>query len=224
MKSFVKGYLAGLVTIGTIVAGVAYADSDAIKLIVNGKQIQSDIAPQVIDGHTMVPIRVVGEALGAKVAWDQANNAVVINSTGGTPTDLPSVGGKPTNLPTQSQVQSSQSSPILGDWKGTYNVYTRQGLTGLKLTITKVDGQNVEGTVNISPVASNPTLPYGSFKVRGTFDDSTHVIQLKGTEWINQPSGWSMVDFSGTIDSNSNITGKVLSNGASLGDFQIGKN
>lgn len=57
----------------------AYADSP-IKIIVNGKQLQPDVAPQVIDGRTMVPIRFVAEALGAKVSWDENNNAVVITT------------------------------------------------------------------------------------------------------------------------------------------------
>lgn len=91
MKKFSLGIIVGLL-IGLLTAGtIAFADSP-IKLIVNGKEIACDVAPQVIQGRTMVPARYVAEALGAKVEWDKENNAVII--TGGIqnnalPTDLP---------------------------------------------------------------------------------------------------------------------------------------
>jgi len=36
--------------------------------------------PHIVNGRTMVPVRVVAEALGADVDWDEANRAVVVNS------------------------------------------------------------------------------------------------------------------------------------------------
>lgn len=45
--------------------------ADPLKLIVNGKEIKADVAPQLINGRTMVPIRWVAEALGADVNWDE---------------------------------------------------------------------------------------------------------------------------------------------------------
>ncbi|MFZ5645828.1 MAG: copper amine oxidase N-terminal domain-containing protein [Bacillota bacterium] len=69
-----------LVLVATLFYSIgAYAGSP-IKIVVNGKQLQPDVAPQVIDGRTMVPIRFVAEALGAKVSWDENNNAVVITT------------------------------------------------------------------------------------------------------------------------------------------------
>lgn len=44
--------------------------ADPLKLIVNGKEIKADVAPQLINGRTMVPIRWVAEAMGADVNWD----------------------------------------------------------------------------------------------------------------------------------------------------------
>jgi len=59
------------------VAGVAYA-SAPITLLVNGKTITTDVAPQIINGRVMVPIRAVAEALDADVAWNPATNTVSI--------------------------------------------------------------------------------------------------------------------------------------------------
>ena len=43
-------------------------------------EIQCDVPPQVINGRTLVPARFLAEALGAKVEWDNARNAVIVNS------------------------------------------------------------------------------------------------------------------------------------------------
>jgi len=59
---------------------VAAADGD-IRLIVNGRPIPADVPPQNIDGRTMVPIRWVAEALGAKVDWDPKSQSVEIEMT-----------------------------------------------------------------------------------------------------------------------------------------------
>jgi hypothetical protein len=64
-----------------ILASVAFADSSPIKLIVNGQEIKPDVAPQIINGRTMIPIRWVAEALGADVQWDEHANAVRINGS-----------------------------------------------------------------------------------------------------------------------------------------------
>lgn len=58
--------------------GVLAADS--IKLIVNGKQIDADVSPQIVDGRVMVPVRWVAEALDADVHWDAQNREVLIHN------------------------------------------------------------------------------------------------------------------------------------------------
>lgn len=71
--------------IGTIVflilsfaVGVGMA-LEPVKLFVNGKEIQSNPTPVIIDGRVMVPMRVVAETLGAKVEWDDKNRAVRVS-------------------------------------------------------------------------------------------------------------------------------------------------
>lgn len=78
----------GLIVI--IVASVtlgAYAASD-IKLLINGKQIKSDIV--TVNGSNYVPLRMVGEALGADVKWDAPTRTIIINS--GPVEELPTEG------------------------------------------------------------------------------------------------------------------------------------
>jgi hypothetical protein len=80
MKRFSTGLLIGLL-IGVILTIPMYSlAQQPIKLIINGQQIQCDVPPQNINGRVLVPARFVAEPLGATVAWDGTNKAVVINS------------------------------------------------------------------------------------------------------------------------------------------------
>jgi len=47
---------------------------------VNGHAVTLDVPPQVTDGTTMVPLRFLGQALGAKVDWQPQNELVAITS------------------------------------------------------------------------------------------------------------------------------------------------
>ncbi len=56
----------------------AYAASD-IRLLVHGKPIDTDV--QIINGSSYVPLRVVSEALGADVSWDESKRTISIKNT-----------------------------------------------------------------------------------------------------------------------------------------------
>jgi|GEM_PF-3644258 len=56
----------------------AYAASD-IRLFVHGQQIDADV--QMINGSSYVPLRVVSEALGAQVNWDEGTRTISIKNT-----------------------------------------------------------------------------------------------------------------------------------------------
>lgn len=45
---------------------------------VNGKDVNLDVPPKIIDGRTMVPVRFIAEALGCKVDWDGNSQTVII--------------------------------------------------------------------------------------------------------------------------------------------------
>lgn len=47
---------------------------------VNGKVVPIDVAAKVTSGRTLVPLRFVGEALGATVQYDAASRSVKITS------------------------------------------------------------------------------------------------------------------------------------------------
>lgn len=82
MKNFFKYSFVlciGLI-IGLLVNSSSLLAGQPIKLIINGKTIAMDVAPQIINGRTMVPAKYVAENLGATVVWDSVNNTVVIKN------------------------------------------------------------------------------------------------------------------------------------------------
>lgn len=54
----------------------AFQALTGIDVFINGKVLDSDCAPLLADGRTLVPLRAIFEALGAKVEWDAENRKI----------------------------------------------------------------------------------------------------------------------------------------------------
>ncbi|CAH0120793.1 hypothetical protein PAE9249_03316 [Paenibacillus sp. CECT 9249] len=65
--------------IASVVAGTVFANNP-IKLIVDGNVIKTSSAPENIRNHVMVPVKSLGEIIGAKVTWDAKRQAVLIDT------------------------------------------------------------------------------------------------------------------------------------------------
>lgn len=61
-------------------AAPVYAATPDSGIAVDGKALTFDVAPQVIDGVLMVPVRAVAEAMEGTVAWDEEKQAVTITA------------------------------------------------------------------------------------------------------------------------------------------------
>jgi len=61
----------------TLSPSFVQADTRPITIELDRREIRGDVAPQIIGGRTMVPMRLIFEALGAEVTWDQATHTVV---------------------------------------------------------------------------------------------------------------------------------------------------
>ena len=48
-----------------------------LSVYINGKQIQFDVQPQIVNGRTMVPMRMIFEELGAVVEWVQETQTII---------------------------------------------------------------------------------------------------------------------------------------------------
>jgi hypothetical protein len=54
----------------------ATPDTEEIAVYVNGKALEFDVPPVIIDDRTLVPFRVIFEALGLEVGWDEPTRTV----------------------------------------------------------------------------------------------------------------------------------------------------
>lgn len=88
----VKDVLLGAVTVSLVVGGATSAFAKAskenisvsynnIKLVVDGKTVNTSNEPFIYNGTTYLPVRVIGEALGKNVSWDGNTNTVTIGNS-----------------------------------------------------------------------------------------------------------------------------------------------
>ncbi len=69
MKTTKKTQWAALTAI-TVAGGIGQQAADAATVQLNGQPLQTSVAPMIYRGRTLVPMRDIFEALGAKVQWD----------------------------------------------------------------------------------------------------------------------------------------------------------
>lgn len=69
-----------LITLLLIVLLPTNAFAQDIKIVVNNQEVQSDVAPYIENGRTMVPVRFISEALNGHVQYDPAGTTYPIES------------------------------------------------------------------------------------------------------------------------------------------------
>ena len=72
--------LLSIVLVFMVFASIGSFASDDIKVIVNGDFVETDVSPVITDGRTLLPVRAVCEALGAKVDWIEESQTVKITA------------------------------------------------------------------------------------------------------------------------------------------------
>ncbi|MCZ8512991.1 N-acetylmuramoyl-L-alanine amidase family protein [Paenibacillus filicis] len=59
--------------------GSVSAAASPIELFLNGKPLAAEVAPRIVNQNTIVPVRIIAESLGSKVAWDAKARKVTID-------------------------------------------------------------------------------------------------------------------------------------------------
>lgn len=100
-------------------------------------------------------------------------------------------------------------------WVGSYTA--SQGETSLTITIKRETAE-----FEFGPTPNNPNIPYG--KNIKFFDHNTNTgfINFSGGKWIQQPMGYTMVDYVGSV-SGDYINGVVLTGKQVIGNFSVKK-
>ncbi|MCL2578003.1 MAG: copper amine oxidase N-terminal domain-containing protein [Defluviitaleaceae bacterium] len=65
-----KRFLFALIFTIALMCVNAYGNTGEIQILLDNAPVSFDVAPQIISGRTMVPMRSIMEALGAEVHWN----------------------------------------------------------------------------------------------------------------------------------------------------------
>lgn len=80
-QSFIVGLLSGIILCATVGAATIYqAEPATFKVMVNGKEFNSDPPALVVEGRTYLPLRAMGEALGIPINWNQELNQAEVGN------------------------------------------------------------------------------------------------------------------------------------------------
>jgi len=201
--------------------------------LITGKTLSSDgnytLQITVPQGTTTFDLEISLDA-------NQSPKPVAVATPIASPTPVPTQTVVPTNVPvatTPPPTQTVAPSPtntrdqqideiaetVSGTWEGTY--VCGQGLTKLRLEIDAKSSNDIDAVFNFSAHSSNPSVPSGSFRMKGSYSafNSPNIpalLELKGTSWIERPSGYVTVDLRGNVFvSESRISGDVTTPGCS---------
>ncbi|MEG0900406.1 MAG: copper amine oxidase N-terminal domain-containing protein [Oscillospiraceae bacterium] len=70
--------LASTVALSAVMASTAFAAQD-IGVFVNNTKITTDVAPVIVNGSTLVPVRTISDALNASTSWDDPSKTATIS-------------------------------------------------------------------------------------------------------------------------------------------------
>ncbi|MGN1411629.1 MAG: dockerin type I domain-containing protein [Oscillospiraceae bacterium] len=107
-------------------------------------------------------------------------------------------------LSMQNLSESISIDDILKVYTGTY--YGTQGITCLDLDVSSYDEETNTflATFNFYAHESNQNVPTGSYEMVGTLNtlnlDGSIDIKFTGTNWIDKPTGYDIIEFIATID------------------------
>ena len=75
MKRYVSLFICLILVFSMLTIPCAAEDKE-ITVLINGTKMEFDVSPVLANGRTMVPLRSIFEALGAKVYWNESNETV----------------------------------------------------------------------------------------------------------------------------------------------------
>jgi hypothetical protein len=102
----------------------------------------------------------------------------------------------------------------IGIWRGSY--VCAQGVTGLFLTVKRLETGDVAAVFRFFAVPENPAVPSGEFDMAGTPGAETNHLDLYPRQWIVRPPNFVMVALDGDYDeATGNYAGEVHGPGCS---------
>lgn len=72
-----KKIISLIMALGIALSSVTAFAQREVTILKDGEKLNFDVAPYIVDGFTMVPMRAIFESIGAKVTWDQETKTVI---------------------------------------------------------------------------------------------------------------------------------------------------
>lgn len=174
---------------------------------VNGQAIKLSIAPKMINGTTLVPLRFISESLGANVDWNPSTKTIKI-----TQSDIVTVEKDltPTPTPTQKDIEPTPT-PITTQKdliKKSDLPYTHKASNGISLTINSYEASS--GGIKFNMTLKN----HSTVSNRGIIMNSTwDIYDGKSTlDFIEQDDIFWDIDY---LRAGQEVTGDVIYKGLS---------
>lgn len=152
-----------------------YQGNPVVRLVVGDKPIEPDVPAIALDGRTLVPLRVVTEALGGSVAWDQDNFSVRVTPPA-PPAPAPGFGGVLGPKDFRDTVNLALLTLLAKD-REDWNLVI-DNVTGIVLG-AKTECLPRSGTVSISPFGASDTTWLAAALVH----EATHVADFRSGLW-----------------------------------------
>jgi hypothetical protein len=86
---------------------------------------------------------------------------------------------------------------ITGTWQGLYEC--PQGVTGVTLTITGSPPNGLKGNFRFYPTPDNANPARGDYEIAVNFDPASNRVEVRGTQWIDQPPGYMFATLRGVL-------------------------
>ena len=107
---------------------------------------------------------------------------------------------------------------IIGTWQGLYEC--PQGVTGLTLTISHSAPHGLTGNFRFYATPDNSRPASGAYEVSVTFDPASKRFEVRGTRWIDEPSGYVFATLRGVMQGRQ-LIGTVENEGC--GAFELNR-
>ena len=72
-----KKIISLVMALGIVLSSVTAFAQREVTILKDGEKLSFDVAPYIVDGFTMVPMRAIFESIGASVTWDQETKTVI---------------------------------------------------------------------------------------------------------------------------------------------------
>ncbi|WP_427340504.1 copper amine oxidase N-terminal domain-containing protein [Caloranaerobacter sp. DY30410] len=172
------------------------ADEQPIKVSINGKLVEFDVPPTIINGRTLVPVRAIFEQFGLEVDWDNETRTVIGKKD-----------GLEIKLPVDNKKAQKNDKEIELDVPAT--IINGRTLVPVRFIAeslgAKVDWDRESKTVIISNgYSQNDTIPMILFNDKAMADLTRKLKEVNGTVFV------PIKDFFTTLHMNVTIKGDMI--------------